>query len=146
MTLRPLALLFLLSACETTPATDSPPPANAMIEVASGSFFGSSATQIFADGRIIQFTGAPGHAPTQVAQQGTPDAYTAAAAVIAAEGRHTKATQKIHAEQCLDYGSDSVRAVPPIGGFDGVSTGCPDAAVTALMDHVLSSLATKNVP
>ena len=39
--------------------------------------------------------------------------------------------------------SDFVRANPPIAGFDQIATSCPDAAVTALMDHVLAALTAK---
>ncbi len=144
MNLRPIAPLLLLAACETTPVIYTPPSGTAMIEVASGgSMFGSNATRIYADGTIVQDSATAGGKPLHTVTQGSPDAFAAAAAVIAAEGRQTIAAMKPHPDVCMDYGSDSVRAVPPIAGFDQVATSCPDFAVTALTDHVLASLASK---
>ena len=114
-----------------------------MITVASGSFFGSTSTQIYADGTVVLETVRPDKPGLHRVQKATPQAFVAAAAVIAAEGAKTKAAVKPEAAQCLDYGTDLVTASPAIAGFDGVSANCPDAAVTALMDHVLAALAAK---
>ena len=144
MNLAPLCLLILLAACQTTPVIDAPPEGTAMIEVANGgSMFGSSSTRIYADGTTVQDSATAGGKPLHTVQKGAPDAYNAAAAVIMAEGKRTKAAMKPHPDICMDYGSDSVRADPPIAGFDQVSSSCPDDAVTALMDHVLASIAAK---
>ena len=58
-----------------------------------------------------------------------------------AEGRATQAALKPQTAPCLDYGTDQVSAAPPLAGFDHVSAACPDPAITALMGHVLASLA-----
>lgn len=137
-------LLLLLAAC--TDAAPVMPPVEAVIEVTSSGFSGGSATQIFADGRIIQTTIAPGGSSSSTITHATPASFAAASAVIAAEGRRTKAAFRPQPQQCLDYGIDLVRADPPIAGFDQVSTGCPDAVVSALMAHVLAALALPHEP
>ncbi len=118
-----------------------------MIEVASGgSMFGSNSTRIYADGTVALDIATVGYTPMHWVQQGRPGAYAAAAAIIATEGKRTKAALKPDTEICPDYGSDAVRADPPIAGFDYVASSCPNDAVTALMDHILSAVAPKNVP
>ena len=144
-----LCLLIPLAACETSPSGATPPAGPglsaaglAMIEVSSGSpFSGLTTTRIYADGTMVTDTDGGGRKPQHSQRQGDPSAFAAAAAVIATEGLRTKAAMKPQPDMCLDYGSDAVRADPPIAGFDQVYTGCPDAAVTALMDHVLAALA-----
>ncbi len=136
-----LAALLLLAACDGPVSTM--PPENAVIEVSSSGFSGGSATQIFADGHVIRTTIAPGGGATSTTSETGPAAFAAAQAVIAAEGRRTKSAVKPPSAQCLDYGIDLVRADPPISGFDEVSSGCPDVALAALMDHVLASLAVR---
>jgi len=134
-----VALLPLLALAACTP----PPPASSMpmIEVATASFHGSTSTQIFADGTRIDNVGrAGGGPPSQNVTQGSPSAYTRAAAVLAREGAKTKAALKPQASPCMDYGMDLVRADPAVAGFDQVSTNCPDEAVSALMADVLSAL------
>ena len=138
-----LAFAVLVSACDAVPPTEpptEPPTDTAVITVASGSFFGSSSTQIFADGTLIGTTASDGKPPVRVVQQGGPGAYAKAAAVLAAEGAATKRAIKPHAQQCLDYGMDQVSATPPVAGFDQASSACPDAAMSALMSHVLATL------
>ncbi len=136
--MRRLALALSLTAC----ASAEPAPGTAVIEVSSGSFFGSQSTRIFADGTVISVTSKPGQASVRTLRHGTPAAYDRAAAVLAAEGAKTLRAQKPQALQCLDYGTDLVAATPPVGGFASATSACPDAAVSALMSAVLPSLAT----
>ena len=139
-----LAAMLLLAAC----ALAQVPPAGTpvitpVITVASASFHGSTSTQIFADGTLTSINATPGNPPVKTTNTASPDAYTRAAAVIAAEAAVTKLALKPHPDQCLDYGTDQVTATPPIAGFAQIFTACPDKAMTALMDHFLDAIATK---
>lgn len=118
-----------------------PFPAVGEIVVASGGFSGSSSTQIFSDGTVIQSTAVPGGVPIRTVQHAMPDVYRKAASVLAAEGLATRRALKPQAEPCLDYGTDQVSATPPVAGFDRVSAACPDPALSTLMAHVLATLA-----
>lgn len=128
---------LVVSAC-TEPASL---PSAGEILVASGGFFGSSSTQIFSDGTVITTSAEPGKAPIRSITHATPDVYRRAAAVLAAEGAATLHAIKPQKLQCLDYGIDQVSASPPIAGFDKAVSACPDAALSALMSHVLATLA-----
>lgn len=132
-----LSALLLLAAC----ATSGPAPGTAMITVASGGFFGSSSTQIFADGTLVGRQATPGKAPITRVQHGSPAAYAKAATVLAAEGAETRRRMKDQTVQCLDYGTDQITATPPVAGFDHLAAGCPDQALSDLMSHVLATLA-----
>ena len=144
--LRDLAacLLILLAACQAAPMRDTTPPAMAMIEVAAGGgFSGMTTTRIYADGTLTSDVSGGEMPARHSVRHADPRTFTAAAAVLADHGRRSKAAMASHPHPCLDYGSDSVRATPPIAGFDQITTECPDAAVTALMDQVLAALAPK---
>ena len=137
--MKTLALLplLVLAGCAPPP----PAPGLAVIVVSSSSFHGSASTQIFADGtRIEDVDRAEDGPPSHSVTQGSPGVYTKAAAVLARAGLTAKAAMKPHPDLCLDYGTDLVRAVPPIAGFDLVRTQCPDAAVSELMAEVLAAL------
>jgi hypothetical protein len=125
-----LALAGLLSACAVAPDPKAP-----MIEVATTSFHGSTRLQIFADGTRIESSGG---AP--VTTQMYPEAYERAAAILTRQGLAAKAALVPPAAPCLDYGTDLVRAVPPVAGFDAVSTDCPDPGMTALMAALTDTL------
>ncbi len=66
---------------------------------------------------------------------------TGVGAVLAAKGPAAKAAIKPQAEQCMDYGTDMVRATPPIAGIDYISAACPDAAMAGLMSDLLAAIA-----
>ena len=110
------------------------------ITVSSGNFTGFTSTVIFVDGTVETGSGTP-QAPVYKIRHTNSDAFIAAAKVIAADGPKTRAALKPAAAPCLDYGTDVVRADPPIAGFDQVAVQCPDPAVAALMSHVLSAIA-----
>ena len=141
MTRSPLAVLALLAACTAPP--EAPVGAARIVVASGGSMFGSTAVTIFADGTVIADNATAGGRPQHSVSKGSSAVYDAAAAVIAREGAATKAAPRTDSEFCTDYGTDQVRAEPPIGGFDAVMTACPNDAVTALMDHILATLATK---
>lgn len=132
-----LALLaaMLLPSC----AAQTPAEGTAMIEVSSGNYISTTRTRIYADGTVMTETSGSGK--TRTGHLIAPDAFAAAAAVIATEGVATRAAHVAGEEVCMDYGTDLVRAVPPIAGFDLVATQCPDPAINALMSHVLASIA-----
>ena len=144
--------LPVLCAC-AAPATEPPyvdpsdrstmglAPGVKMIEVSSASFSGSTSTRIYADGTVIGDTSAPGQKPEHNVQHVDPAAYARAAVVLGREGLKAKAAIKPQAQQCLDYGTDLVRAVPPVAGFEQATASCPDMAMSGLMTHVLAALA-----
>lgn len=131
------AAALALASC-TAPA---PVPQTGEIVVASSGFAGSSGTQIFSDGTVIRTTATPGLAPIRAITHGLPDTYRKAAAILAAEGIAARRAIKPQAQPCLDYGTDEVAASPPVAGFDKATATCPDAALQALMSHVLATLA-----
>ena len=131
-------LFVLLAAC--TPETDAPPLATAMIAISSGGMLGQSGTQVFGDDRVITSSFNYGRAAKPV-ERVIPGAYARAAAVIRAEGRQAKAQARPQAQICMDYGTDLVQALPPIAGFDQLSSTCPDDAVMALLTHVQAAIA-----
>ncbi len=133
-----LVVALLLSACDAV--TPEPSAETAVITVSTGSFFGSSSTQIYADGTLISTNASAGKPPVRVVQHAAPGTYAKAAAVLAAKGAATRRAIKPHAQQCLDYGLDQVTASPPVAGFDLASSACPDEAMAALMSHVLATL------
>jgi hypothetical protein len=131
--MRRILVLLLLAACTpVTVAEDLP-----TITVSSG-FQVQSTTTIRADDRVEEHFVGLGRPDTQ---RVVPGVYARAGAVIAAEGPDTKAHVKPVATICMDYGTDLVRANPPIAGFDSVAVNCPDDAVNALMAAVLAAVA-----
>ncbi len=136
--MRLLGLMLGLAAC--VPVEVPPPLVPEVIEVASGGMLGQTRTLIYGNDWVI--TQVSGLDDTQKGRGKTvPGAYARAAAVIAAEGGDTLARVQHGPEVCMDYGADIVQASPPIAGFERVVSDCPDAAVTALMGHVLAALA-----
>lgn len=137
--MRRLAILMLLTGCASE--VPLPPPGTARIEMSTGgAFFGQTQTIIYADGTTVAAYDFPGEAPERHVRKASPDAYRAAAAVLAEQGLRAKAAQ-VPGLACVDFGADMILADPPIAGFDMISAGCPDdPVVTALKAAVLAAL------
>ena len=126
------------------PATAAPPEGTAFVEVFSGSgFSGFTRTVVYADDSLwVESAGPGGEGQRSNRQQGRDGVFAQVAAIVAAKGPKVarKASRTAPAEICMDYGADSVRAEPAIGGFSSITVNCPDAAVTEFMATVLSAI------
>ena len=127
--------LLLLGACGPAAA----PQTTGVIEITHTDFYNSATTRIFADGRIVQTTAAQGQVPVEEVTEGSPRAFAAAASLLQTEGRRVKATADT-LRTCKSYGTDLIRATPPVGGFGEVATFCADEAVTGLSDRLYAVL------
>jgi hypothetical protein len=128
---------ILLTGCLAVPPAGTP-----VIEISSGSFYGSSATQVFAtDILVTTFSKGAGRPDQQNVQQAAAGTYDRVAAVLAAKGPAAKAAIVPHDLQCLDYGTDVVRAEPPVAGIAQIVTACPDDAMAALTSALLAAIA-----
>ena len=133
-----------LAACTNMPVVKTPPQRTPVIEIHTGGGFNEvNTTRIYADDTIYTDVLGWQDDPEPVLRQGNAGSYVAAAAVISRQGPKAKAGPLRESADCLDYGVDYVKADPPIAGFDEVSSGCPDDAVTLLIDQVLAAIAAK---
>jgi hypothetical protein len=137
--MRALYALLLLGACAQAVAPVAPDN-SASVTVSSGGIMGWFTSTVYVDDRVLakRFDQGKDSPETTTVVQG---AYARAVAVIAAEGAATLAHAKPGPEVCMDYGTDLVRIEPPTAAFDKVASDCPDAAVTALISHVLAAMA-----
>lgn len=67
--------------------------------------------------------------------------YDAAAAVVVQQGVAVRTAFRPSDDLVLDHGSDPVRAVPAIAGFDEGMTQTPGKSVTGLIRRLLATLA-----
>ena len=131
-----LALGLFLGACATGP--DAPPQGTPYVEVYSGAqLYGMSVTRIY-EGDVIFFAQSDVVAGTASERyiQGRPGLWQEVAALVAAEGPRVRPETVPEDYECMDYGMDSVEAVPPLGGFSKVWATCPDEGVQGLMQSV----------
>ncbi len=137
---RIMAALALLAACVPV---GPPGAALSFIEVSSGgAFSGSDLIRVYPDDRIeVQRSGPFGKESTDRTSQGRPGVFDAVRAVFLAEGPGVAGRQQPSDGACPDYGSDAVRAEPPIGGFAGVSAQCPDPEVQAFQRRIRDIIA-----
>ena len=133
--MRRLLVFVLVVACGPT----APPQTTGVIEITHTDFYNSATTRVFADGRIVQTTAAQGQAPVEEVTRGSPRAFAAAASLLQTEGARVKATADT-VTTCKTYGTDLIRATPPVAGFDEVATFCADAGVTGLSDRLYAAL------
>ena len=134
--IRTLGLGLFLGAAHAASAE------TAMIEMTTDGVSGTSLTQIFADGTILQDQTLPGKSPTHLVRHAPPAVFSAAAALLAAEGLPTKAALPDARTECLVAFAESLRALPPIAGFDQASASCPNPVLDRLMLKITHSLAT----
>jgi len=140
---RPLrAAALVLGGCV---GTAEPPAGTAYVEVYSGSgWSGYTQTRVYADDSIGTESAPPGGTPlSRTVVQGASGTYARVADLVARRGPGAGAARKDQDQMCMDYGTDAVTAVPPVGGFASVSASCPDEAVSALMTAVLSELSRR---
>jgi hypothetical protein len=135
-----VAVLALVAACVPV---GPPGAALAFIEVSSGgAFSGSDLIRVYADDRIeVQVSGPFGKDAGTRTSQGRPGVFDAVRAAFLAEGPGVVGRQQPSDGACPDYGSDAVRAEPPIDGFAGVLAQCPDPAVQAFQRRIRDVIA-----
>lgn len=127
--------LALAGCAQTTTGTT----ATAITTTTGGAFGGSQSTTIFADDRVRVVTAGP-FAEDNVPRETVIDgAYGRALAEV--RRLLPVAVDGVDSELCPDYGTDSVKISPPINGKTGVSVGCPDADVSALIRAVNAAIA-----
>lgn len=138
-----LAALVLAGCAPAVEKQAMPAPGTPEVIVSSGgALFGATVTRIFEGDVVAMETYRPGTQQPEVSvAAGRPHVYGDVVALLTKEGPKAKARMPRHADMCLDYGTDSVQAIPPVANFSALSTGCPDKAVTKLMDDVLATLA-----
>ena len=138
-----LALACALSAC--VPSVAEPPVGTAYVELSNGgSLFGSSSMKIYADDTIVTQSSDPrDKAPKVSRAKGPEGAYSRVAALLRAEGPKVAAQLRRSgpAEACLDYGTDTILAEPPIGRFESVSGACPSPIFDAFQSRVRMAIA-----
>ena len=131
-----------LAGC--VPLPPEPPRDIAFVEVFSGSgFAGFTRTVVYADDSLLVESAGPGNEnPASSRRPGPAGVYDRVAGLVAAEGPGVRArlTSASGEETCYDYGSDTVRAEPAVGGFAMVSASCPEPVVLAFMNRVLGAI------
>ena len=123
-----LALLLTPAAC----VDGGPQPAGAAyVEIVNGgSFSGGMVLRIYADDRLETIESGPfGQKGQRSETQGLPGSYRKVLQLALAEGPKVQRRLAVGGEHCMDYGTDAVRVVPEVGGFKGVSAGCPEAVM-----------------
>lgn len=88
--------------------------------------------RLFADDTIVNSSFDPRDKASKVSRSEGPEgAYTRVAALLLAEGPKVADQLKRAGpgEPCLDNGYDTIRAVPPLGRFEMVSSACPSSPV-----------------
>lgn len=138
---RLLAVLCLAGcAIQDNPPPDLVPAATASITLSTGGMLGQTSTTIFGnDWVVVQDFNYGKLSPSE--GRTVSGAFARAALLIRSEGKRVKAGVVPDAQICMDYGTDMVRASPPISGFDAVSATCPNKAVTALIANLLTAVA-----
>ena len=131
--------LLLLGACTT--AAEPTSPAAVIVLSSGGAFSGGFSETYHADDTVTVTSSGPGQPAAQRTTQSPAGTFAAAQGVIAAKGRGVQGRVDPQAPFCPDYGVDTIRADPPIAGFAGVATGCPNPDVTGLMDDIRSAVA-----
>ena len=131
--------LLLLGACTTAPRRTE--PAAVIVLSSGGTFSGGYSETYHADDTVTVASSGPGQPAVDRTSQSPAGTFAAAQGVIAAKGRGVQGWVDPQAPFCPDYGVDAIPADPPIAGFAGVATGCPNPDVTGLMDDIRSAVA-----
>lgn len=132
----------LLAGCTPAPGgPDLPPAGTASITISQGGPFngGNSVTVYRTDVAHSVIYGPNGSDREERVTDLAPGTYDRLAAMLAKDGPDVLRRMK-REPACPDYGSDAIRAEPPVGGFSAVVAGCPEDRVTALIQKAYAAL------
>ena len=82
-------------------------------------------------------------APADPAAVTIPGSFDRVVRILATEGVEVQHALAGQGDQlsCPDFGTDAVTATPAVAGFSGVSAGCPEDRVSALMSRLHAAVA-----
>ncbi len=132
---RAIGAAILLAGCvQIAPVTDAITVSN------GGGFGGTLTTTIFADDRVRVVTSGPQSQDNVARETEVPGAYGRALTQV--RTMLPAAIAGAETEVCPDYGTDSISVTPAINGATGVSVGCPDEDVSALIRAINAATST----
>lgn len=133
---------LLLAACVPVSGVDLPPAGTAVITISQGGpFNGGNELSVYQTdvARSVSY-GPFDQDRRETVTELAPGTYDRLAAMLAVEGPRARAQRAEDGQSCVDYGADVIDAKPPVGGFSGISSGCPDPVVTALIQRAYAVL------
>ena len=133
-----VVLIALLCASCMDTGLDVPTDQPSITVGVGGTFSGANSTIIYADETIVTTVSEPFGTSTTRKGTASPGTYARALAKVQSDlPGLAKYNGKV---ACPDYGSDTVSVTPPVKGVSGVSVGCPEPKVTALINELYAIL------